>query len=117
MRNQRFSALIALGYLVLACACSPKPAATAKPEPKRYRLEGNVVAIDKSRHEVTIDHKQIPGFMDAMTMPYTLPDEAVLGGLTVGDSITAALVVADDKSWLEEVRVIKRGTQPPRGGG
>jgi protein SCO1/2 len=42
---------------------------------------------------VTLDHEAIPGFMDAMTMPYKLKDASVASELHPGDRITAKMLV------------------------
>ncbi len=39
---------------------------------KVYHLRGKVVSTDAAKGEVTLDHEAIPGFMEAMTMPYKL---------------------------------------------
>ncbi len=43
--------------------------------------------------------------MDPMVMPYTIKPPAALDQLQPGDSITADVVIAPDKYWLENVRV------------
>jgi protein SCO1/2 len=43
---------------------------------------------------VTIDHQAIPGFMEAMTMPYKVKDPSVLTELHPGDHLTADVVVS-----------------------
>ena len=101
-------ALVVLSVVVAcACACSSKHAAT-----KRHHVEGTVVSIEKPLHQVTIDHKEIPGFMSAMTMPYSVPDDVALSKLSLGDSITATVVVSDSKTWLEDIQVVKHGSPP-----
>ena len=100
--------LILLGCLVVACGCSSKQGGA-----RRYPLEGTVVSIEKPLHQATIDHKEIRGFMVAMTMPYSLPDETALDRLRAGDSITATVVVSEGRRWLEDVHVVKHGPAPP----
>jgi Cu/Ag efflux protein CusF len=34
-----------------------------------------------------VDHKEIPGFMEAMTMGYRVEPAALLGGVKAGDTI------------------------------
>ncbi|MGH9520994.1 MAG: copper-binding protein [Terriglobales bacterium] len=85
-----------------ACGCSAKPAAA-----KRYHLEGKVISIDKPLHQAMIQHKDIPGFMGAMTMAYTVPNDQDFDKLSAGESITATVVASDVKIFLEDVRVVK----------
>ena len=57
-----------------------------------YIVEGVVVDVN-SATQVVIDHKEIPGFMDAMTMPFEVSDPALLADVTRGDKVYARLVV------------------------
>lgn len=70
---------------------------------KHYRLKGKVVSIDKQSKMVNVDSEAIPGFMDAMTMPYQVKPKTELDRLHSGDSITADLIVQGDNAWLENV--------------
>jgi len=63
---------------------------------KVYKLHGKVVSTDAAKGEVTLNHEAIPGFMDAMTMPYKLKDATILGELHPGDVITADVLVSAD---------------------
>src|ERR1700722_311879 len=62
-----------------------------------------------------LDGDAIPGFMDAMAMPYKIKEAATLNHLIPGDSVSAEVVVVssgaknDDAApdyWLENVKVI-----------
>ena len=88
-----------LAFVVLAgCHSGQKagiqPSSTANY--KVYKLRGKVVSTDAARGEVTVNHEAIPGFMEAMTMPYKLKDPSILGELHPGDVITADLLVSPD---------------------
>lgn len=61
---------------------------------KSYPLRGKIVATNAATGEVTIDHQAIPGFMDAMTMPYKLRDTRILSELHPGDLVTADVLVS-----------------------
>ena len=63
---------------------------------KVYKLRGKVVTTNSATGEVTLDHEAIPGFMDAMTMPYKLRDSSIIGELHPGDVITADLMVSQE---------------------
>ncbi|MGA3372906.1 MAG: SCO family protein [Terracidiphilus sp.] len=91
------SSLIAL--LALAgCHPGQKPPTQpgASPNFKVYHLRGKVVSTDAAKGEVTLDHEAIPGFMEAMTMPYKLKDPGILSDLHPGDMITADVLVSSD---------------------
>lgn len=73
----------------------------------RYPIKGKVYSVDKSGSTVTISHEPIPGYMDAMTMPFKLKDESLLSELAEGDGVQATLVIAGLKSWLEDVVITR----------
>jgi protein SCO1 len=81
---------------------------SATPGEKRYHLQGTVVQIDKAQQHLVIDHGDIPGFMAAMTMPYPVADAKTLDMVSVGDQVTADVVVTDTKVQLENVVVVKK---------
>ena len=83
---------------------------------QHYQLEGVVVGVEANVHEITVNHKAIPGFMEAMTLPYVVKDEAALKKLKPGDEIKADVVVDREKfrAWLEHVQIIKRAGSSAR---
>jgi protein SCO1/2 len=98
MRRLLASSLLA--FLVLAgCHSGQKP--PARPgfgqNFKVYHLRGKVVSTDAAKGEVTLDHEAIPGFMEAMTMPYKLQDASILVELHPGDVITSDVLVSQDQ--------------------
>ena len=107
-----FLILLAAFAFVLA-ACGSKPTAS---EDKRYQLKGKVLSVAKEEGSANVDAAAIPGFMDAMAMPYPVPDEKALASLSPGDEITADVVVTTDgKYHLENIVVTKKGDGPAKG--
>ena len=76
---------------------------------KRYALTGRVMRVDRSTNTVIVDGDAIPGYMDAMEMPYQVTDPKLLDPLTVGDQIKADVVVTSDGTHLENIVVTKKG--------
>jgi len=77
--------------------CHSKPADTASDTStqfKTYPLRGKVVSTNSATGEVTLDAQAIPGFMEAMTMPYKLRDTRMIGELHPGDLVTADVLVS-----------------------
>lgn len=72
---------------------------------KHYVLTGRVQSIDVKNHQLVVDGDDVPGFMDAMSMPYSVPDEKALKALAVGDTIRADIVVKGDDAHLENIKV------------
>jgi len=52
-----------------------------------------VLAGDPATGEITLQHEAIPGFMEAMTMPYKLQRPEIIKEFSPGDVIRARLVV------------------------
>lgn len=97
--------LVTFVFALLVFGCSHEPPA------KIYKLHGKVISIDKLGHQLIIDHDAIPGFMDAMTMPYSVKDDAMLGQVSAGDEIEADLRVQEDKAEIVALKVLKKA--PP----
>ena len=96
---RRLLASALLSFVALAGCHSGQqahPQSAASQNFKVYKLRGKVVSTDASKGEVTLNHEAIPGFMEAMTMPYKLKDASILGELHPGDVITADVLVSQD---------------------
>jgi protein SCO1/2 len=79
---------------------------------KVYKLRGKVVASDLAKGEVTLNHEAIPGFMDAMVMPYKLKEVNIASELHPGDVLTADVVVSQDPNadvLLDHIVVVAQG--------
>lgn len=113
--SQRPGSFVALILLVAVSLLQGCAAQKAHGEVKHYDLKGKVVAVDRARGEVTVDHEAVPGLMEGMTMPFQLKDRDALGYVEAGDAIQATLVVADDGGFWLENPAITKGT--PGGGG
>ena len=103
--------VLATFFLPFASGChTDQPSAPSSATPVlRFAVRGKVVAVQGS--SITLDHEAVPGFMEAMTMPYKLKDPAVAGELHAGDRITATILVHKDRDGfsdptLDEVVVI-----------
>ncbi|MGD0546222.1 MAG: SCO family protein [Terracidiphilus sp.] len=109
--------------LVLLAGChngqTPPAQSSAGLNDKVYHLRGKVVSADAARGEVTLNHEAIPGFMEAMTMPYKLKDASILSELHPGDVITADVLLSPDPNadyLLDHIVVVaqaKPDTKPP----
>jgi protein SCO1/2 len=95
MRPLIVSALLAVVALA-GCHSGQNSQHNSVPQFKVYKLRGKVVSTDAAKGEVTLNHEAIPGFMEAMTMPYKLKDASILSELHPGDVITADVLVSQD---------------------
>ena len=71
---------------------------------QHYDLSGQVLAVDRSRQEVTIKHEDIRGLMAGMTMPFKVSDPALLNGLEAGDLVQGTLVVKEYTGYLTALK-------------
>lgn len=109
--------LIFVVALLLSIAAAACRSGGAPSQERRYHLEGTVISIDKAQQRIVVDHKEIPGFMGAMTMPYPTADPADLDRVSPGDQITADVVVTPDHIQLKNIVVVKKsdGKNVPTG--
>jgi len=107
---RRLAALLGSALLAGAVGCgqseAPKPAASTR----LYPLKGVVVSVDSAAAKVIVRHEEIPGYMDAMTMPFSVSETKMLGELRPGDEIEAKLVVGETSSHLEGIVVSRKAT-------
>ena len=100
--------LILVATLVAGCkhtsngAAGAANGATPAGELKTFPIRGKIVSVDAGKGMVMLDHEAVPGFMDAMTMPYKLKDASVASELHPGDRITAKLLVRKDGDDYED---------------
>jgi protein SCO1/2 len=78
---------------------------------RRFDLRGRVISVAKSDRQATVAHERIDGFMDPMTMPFTVKESWALEVMKPGDLVQGTLVVDGSRSWIEVTAV----TNDPRG--
>jgi|SRR5208337_102134 len=100
----------ALLSLISLAGCSSKPAG------QRYDLQGRVVAVDAAARQLTIAHRDIPGLMEGMTMPFQVSDKDtwVFKSIAPGDQVHATLVLTDHAE-LQGI-TFTRGSDTPSDG-
>jgi protein SCO1 len=109
---RQFFLSAALGALLLAGCHSGQNSVSpvsAGSDVSVYHLRGKVVSTDPASGIVVLNHEAIPGFMDAMTMPYQLKNPGVISELHPGDTITADVLVAKNSAQtvlLDDIDVI-----------
>src|SRR5271166_5714856 len=67
------SGCILAALVFISYGCKSKPAESGP----RFHLHGKIVLVDLKNGSADVNHDAIPGFMDAMTMPYPVPDAKV----------------------------------------
>lgn len=101
MDRARWSAPVFVGLLLVMGGCqnAPKQSATAK----TYSVRGKVLEVDANNQEILLQHEAVPGFMEAMTMPYKVADPAAVRELHPDDQISATIVVVPSGAELRNV--------------
>lgn len=87
-----------LGLALAGSAC-----ATSHP------ARGLVLRVDPAASSMTVSHEEIPGFMDAMVMPFAVRDRKSLAQLRPGDRIAFRLRVRSSATWIDRLRLLSAG--------
>ena len=66
----------------------------------RYPVTGIVLKVDRPRHSFDASCSAIPGYMEAMAMPYTVLDEHQLDGLKPGAYVVRSVVRGSEGEQL-----------------
>ncbi len=69
---------------------------------QHYSAKGLVLKVDRPNRTLVVSCQDIPGYMDAMVMPFTVREAKTLGGLAPGMMIEFTLVV-NQKSSLGQL--------------
>lgn len=91
--------------LVLSVPLAPAASALAQ-SGRTWNARGVVREIRRERRSITIAHEEVPGYMRAMTMPFGVPDLAMLEGIAVGDRV--AFTFARERDGRHTLRNIRR---------
>jgi protein SCO1/2 len=107
-RERMTRALAVLGAFcfLLACGEEGKEKPLSEPGERLYTLRGKILARDAGDNTLTVDHEVIPGFMEAMTMDYSVRGAAVAALPADGSRIEARLHVTDRGYWLTDIKRI-----------
>ena len=89
-------------------ASSPAPDTTSDTTAVRtYTATGTVRSVTPSGSHVVIDHEQIPGFMDAMTMPFRVSDTVSVDHLDREHRVRFRFVAGDDGATIQLIEVVE----------
>lgn len=70
---------------------------------KVYEIKGKVIALDKEKKKVTLDHEDIPGLMKAMEMEFLTENAKVLQSIKAGDLVHGKLKVQGSDYVITEL--------------
>ncbi len=107
----RYLFLILFSFLLFtACSNSPQTEEVSPDKLKRYELKGKVLSFNKETKIASIEHEEIPGYMEAMTMDFEIrKPEWAWDNIGKGSTVTGDLVVdnLNGKYWLEVKGIIE----------
>lgn len=97
--------------LVVAAGCGrTDPPASPAPAAQRFPIAGQLLGVQLDTGQVVLKHGKVEGYMDAMTMPFSVADRAEVLTRRPGDLVTATLVVEPTRVYLEHLTAT--GTAP-----
>jgi Cu/Ag efflux protein CusF len=76
-----------------------------KGAPKSVTADGKVIALVAETQEIVVEHGEIKGFMDAMTMGYKVSPTSLLNSVKPGDRIR--FTIDTDKRAITKIQKIK----------
>lgn len=72
---------------------------------QKYAVKGMVIRVDAAHKTLDVSCQAIPGYMEAMLMPFTVRDAKELEGLVPGAMIQFTVVVGDESSYAQGIQV------------
>ncbi len=79
---------------------------------QRFEVKGQIRSLEPDGVTVHIAHEEIPGFMPAMEMPFTVKEPSLLKGFAAGDHVKFQLLVTKDDSWITSLKKLAEPARP-----
>ncbi len=70
---------------------------------REFTVKGRIEGFGADRTSVIISHEDIPGYMQAMTMPFPVRDTTALSSLHTGENIRFRLHVTSENDWISDI--------------
>jgi protein SCO1/2 len=90
---KRLAPVLVAAALAAACAA-------------RHPARGLVLRVDRAAATLTVSHESIPGYMEAMVMPFTVRDPEQMAEVRPGDRIAFRLNVRRERSWIDRLELL-----------
>lgn len=98
MARQAIAGVAALCLGVTCALVSPAPT------DQKYSVLGLAMRVDRARHSMVVSCQAIPGYMEAMTMEFSVQKPEELDAVKPGTLVDFTLVVTKDSSYAQNVR-------------
>jgi len=93
----RLFGLVCFAALLTACN---KKTSQAETSMQVFEVKGVIKELEPDGKTAVIRHEAIPGYMQAMTMPFEVRDTNLLRDLKPGDAISFKLAVTPTEGWI-----------------
>ena len=87
----------------LPAASATSPASTST-STQIFQVKGVVESVKVEEKTVRIRHEEIPGYMEAMTMPFEVKEKNELAGVRAGDTVTFRMLVTEKDGWIDQIK-------------
>jgi protein SCO1/2 len=77
--------------------------ASKGPAERQYPIMGKVIAVNPEKPSIKLDHEDIPGLMQGMTMEFAVQNATLLKALKAGDQVHGRLKVESGKYIITEL--------------
>jgi len=110
MRNCFWIGFGAIGLICSSCDRKPavepvpKPAQTSLTTTQTFQVKGIIVELKPAAAVARIKHEEIPNYMPAMTMPFTVLDTNELAELKPGDPVSFRMSVTKTDGWIDQIK-------------
>lgn len=98
--------LVCLSIFALSCGEDPDPAKSQAVVILTFKGKGEVKAINLEKKEITLDHEEIKGYMEAMVMEFSVLEKSLLDNVKPGDKVEFTLKHEAGIDTITEMRKI-----------
>lgn len=93
-------------------ACDQK-SSQSSPSLREFTVKGVIKELQPDGKTAVIRHEAIPGYMQAMTMPFEVRDTNLLRGLKAGDAVSFKLDVTPTDGWIQAITKLAAAAVAP----
>ena len=81
-------------------------------EPRTFDVRGVVKEVRREKSQLVVRHDAIPGYMEAMVMPFTVRDARLFDTVQPGDTVAFRLSVTEKEDWIDTLKIIAHAALP-----
>jgi protein SCO1/2 len=73
---------------------------------EQHTVQGILIEVDREKGSITVSCDAIPGYMDAMVMPFEVRDPAILKAIEPGATVRFTMVEQGNKEYAEHLQPV-----------